>query len=233
MVKVLRSYNVRRPIEVLPTGIDMAAFQRFEDPGSVGRGFRKQWGIREKTKLLLFAGRIVKEKNIPFLYQVLKRVIEEYPDTVLLLAGDGPDRKSLQNQAWNQGLGANVCYCGYLTHRELIPAYYAADLFVFASLTETQGIVLTEAMACGTPAVAISALGVIDIMESGKGGFLVREDVEEFTDVVLQLLRNRQLYEKKSREALENAKLWSLEAGVSKLLGFYRELLESRAHAAV
>ena len=211
----------------------MAAFQRLEDPGSVGRRFRQRWGIREKTKLLLFAGRIVKEKNIPFLYQVLKRVMEEYPDTVLLLAGDGPDRRSLQNQAWNQGIGGNVRYCGYLTHRELIPAYYAADLFVFASLTETQGIVLTEAMACGTPVVAVSALGVIDIMASGKGGSLVSEDVEEFTDVVLRLLRDRQLYEKKSREALENAKLWSLEAAVSKLLGFYRELLESRPHAAV
>jgi 1,2-diacylglycerol 3-alpha-glucosyltransferase len=237
MMKVLRSYNVKRRIEVLPTGIDVAAFQMV-DRGSAGSRsaelrFRRQWNIGRATKLLFYAGRIVKEKNIPFLYQVLKKVIAKYPDTMLLLAGGGPDRRSLQAQALNEGIGRNVRYCGYLTHQELIPAYHAADLFVFASLTETQGIVLTEAMACGTPVVAVSALGVLDILESGKGGFLVEENVEAFADVVLRLLGDRQLLDEKSREALESARLWSIETMVQKLLRFYRELLENRADASV
>jgi 1,2-diacylglycerol 3-alpha-glucosyltransferase len=258
MMEVLRSYNVKGRIEVLPTGIDIAAFRvpggtryaglhqsgprrdgphhaasRADGGFSAGLRFRRQWGIREETKVLLFVGRIVKEKNIPFLYQVLQKVLGSHPDTMLLLVGDGPDRRSLQDQAQNRGIGGNVRFCGYLPHRELIPAYHAADLFVFASLTETQGIVLTEAMACGTPVVAVSALGVIDIMESGKGGFLVEEDAEEFTAAVLRLLEDRRLYEKKSREASESAELWSIETMVLKLLRFYRELLENRADASV
>jgi glycosyltransferase involved in cell wall biosynthesis len=147
--------------------------------------------------------------------------------------GDGPDRKSLQDQAVKEGIGGNVRYCGYMTHQQVIPAYHAADLFVFASLTETQGIVLTEAMACGTPVVAVSALGVIDILATELGGFLVEESVEGFTAAVLRLLEDRRIYEKKSSEALESARLWSIETMVRKLLGFYEELLEHRGDAFI
>jgi len=223
MVDVLRSYNVRRRIEVLPTGIDRKAFRR----GRAG-GFRRRWRIAEGATLLLTVGRIVREKNIPFLYDVLQRVRSVRPDTVLLLAGDGPERPELEARAARMGLSRHVRFPGYLSHDELIPAYHAADVFVFASLTETQGIVLAEAMAAGTPVVAVSALGVVDILQGNRGGLLVPEDVGRFTDALMGLLTDPGTYRRKSAEARECSGRWSIQSSAERLLGFYQELVDER-----
>ena len=226
MVEVLHSYLVKRRIEVLPTGIDLAKFRRHG-----GDDFRKKMGISKETRLLLFVGRIGQEKNIPFLFQVLKRIIPKYPDVLLLLAGDGPSRKALWNMARRDGLGRYVRFIGYLTD-ELIPCYDAADIFVFSSLTETQGIVLTEAMATGTPVVAVSALGVIDVMRGNRGGFLVEPDIDRFSEAVLSLLGDRKLYDQKRKDALQCARESSIENEAMKVLGFYEELLASGKRSA-
>ncbi len=221
MVEVLHSYLVKRRIEVLPTGIDLAKFR-----GHGGDDFRKRMGISKEIKLLLFVGRIGQEKNIPFLFQVLKRIIPKYPDVLLLLAGDGPSRKALWSMARREGLDRYVRFIGYLTD-ELISCYDAADIFVFSSLTETQGIVLTEAMATGTPVVAVSALGVIDVMRGSRGGFLVEHDIDRFSEAVLSLLGDRNLYNQKRKDALQCARESTIENEALKVLGFYEELLAS------
>jgi glycosyltransferase involved in cell wall biosynthesis len=231
----LQNYHFDTRIEIVPTGIDLTKFR-----GHGGDEFRKRYGIARDIKILLFAGRIGKEKNIPFLFQVLKRVRKTFPNTLLLIAGDGPARSELEAQSIREGLGrpegaagpegtaGPVHFLGYLEQEDLITGYDAADLFVFGSLTETQGLVIAEAMACGLPVVAVEAMGVADLMRGDRGGFLVSLELDTFTDTVLDLLKNRDLYEKKKREAVDCAGTWSIESMARRLLGFYEELIHEK-----
>jgi glycosyltransferase involved in cell wall biosynthesis len=223
MKELLRNYNFDTPIEVVPTGLDL---EKFRSRG--GDEFRKSHNISKSAKVLLFAGRIGREKNIDFLFKVVKRLLKVYSDTMLLIAGDGPARRELESLSRRTGLSRYVRFLGYLDQNILVTAYDAADLFVFASLTETQGLVITEAMAVGTPVVAVQEMGVADIMRGNKGGFLVNLELKEFVDTVLKLLEDRDLYRQKQREAVGIAQDWSIEAMTERLIGYYRELIENR-----
>ncbi len=220
---MLRSYGVGNRIEVNPTGIDLGKFVT-----GGGGDFRKQHGISDTTRVLLFVGRIGGEKNIDFLFRVVKRVVKVYPDTLFLLAGDGPARAELTKLARRQGLAGSVKFLGYMTHDTLVPCYDAADLFIFASFTETQGLVLTEAMAVGTPVVAVGRLGVIDVMRGNVGGLMVGLDENDFTAAVLGLLGNPALYAHKRAEALSCARAWSIESMADRMIGFYSDLIERK-----
>ncbi len=224
MKDFLMDYRFDTRMEIVPTGIDLQKF-RSRDGGA---GFRSRFGIGADTKILLFAGRIGREKNIDFLYRVIQRVRKVHPDTVLLVAGDGPARREMEDLSVRQGLSGIVRFLGYLDQDVLAQGYDAADLFVFASLTETQGLVITEAMAVGTPVVAVEEMGVADIMRGDFGGFLVRLDLEEFTGKILALLSDRELYRRKQNEAIQCSRSWSIEATAEKLLGYYRDLIAER-----
>lgn len=219
----LQSCGVRTEIEICPSGIELSEF-RCPD----GKSFRSKYGIAGDRRLLLFVGRIGKEKNIPFLFEVLKRLTPVFPNILLAIIGDGPERKALERLARQTGLSENVMFLGYLDHREVISGYSAADLFVFASVTETQGIVLVEAMAAGTPVVAIGKMGVLDVLQDGRGGIQVEADVEKFSYNVLLLLRDENLYRRKREEALLKARSFSIDASTDRLLGFYRRVIAEK-----
>jgi 1,2-diacylglycerol 3-alpha-glucosyltransferase len=227
MKEFLEHYNFDTRIEIVPTGLDL---RKFRSRG--GDDFRRTHGISKDTKLLLFAGRIGREKNIDFLFKVVRRLLRVYPDTLLLIAGDGPARREMEKLSVRVGLSRYVRFLGYLDQNILVTAYDAADLFVFASLTETQGLVITEAMAVGTPVVAVEEMGVADIMRGNRGGFLVHLDLKEFTDATLRLLADRDLYRQKQAEAVEVAQYWSIETMTERLVGFYQELIEEKRRAS-
>jgi glycosyltransferase involved in cell wall biosynthesis len=216
----LLSYRVRTPIAVNPTGIDLERYDRLD--GSI---FRKRHGIPADTRVLLFAGRIGKEKNIDFLLQVLKRVLEIEPNIIFLIAGDGPERSRLEELTARNRLSDYVRFLGYLSYEELVSCYSAADIFVFASVTETQGIVVGESMAAGTPVVALARMGVVDMMKDGKGGILVEPRIDDFSGAVVSLLRDHELYVRKQKEARERAKIWSNVSMAERMVAAYEELL--------
>jgi glycosyltransferase involved in cell wall biosynthesis len=223
MKHLLKNYNFDTRIEVVPTGLDL---QKFRSRG--GDEFRESHNVSKTAKVLLFAGRIGREKNIDFLFKVVRRLLKVYPETVLFIAGDGPARRELEELSRRSGLRRYVRFLGYLDQNILVTAYDAADLFVFASLTETQGLVITEAMAVGTPVVAVEEMGVADIMRGNKGGFLVGLQLNEFMDAVLKLLEDKNLYRQKQREAVQIAQDWSIETMTERLVGYYGELIEKK-----
>jgi glycosyltransferase involved in cell wall biosynthesis len=224
MKQTLISYGVRKdlPIEVNPTGIKIEKFANCN-----GDAFRQKYNIPKDTILLLFMGRIGFEKNIPFLFKMLKRVLKEKPNTKLIVAGKGPAESAVQQAARDEGVFDNVIFLGYFEPQDWVNCYAAANLFTFASVTETQGLVVTEAMAAGTPVVAISEMGVAEVMAAGKGGIATKNDLDEFTSAVLKMLNDKELYNRKKSETYDYAKEWSSSSMAMKQLNLYEKAVET------
>jgi len=227
MADALRAYGVHTPIEVLPTGLPASAFV----PGDGGR-FRTRHGIDPSRPLATFVGRVAHEKNIDFLISMLRRLRERIPDVLLVIAGEGPARPHCERQVAAAGLSGSVRFVGYLDRTTDLPdCYRAADVFVFASRTETQGLVLLEAMAQGTPVVSTAVMGTIDVLSGAKGAVVVREDEREFADAVADLMADPARRAELGHHGLRDAQAWSSRALAGRLATLYDSLHpHRRAH---
>ena len=215
MKEKLLEYEVSSPISVIPTGIELN-----QDPSqSAIDAFRTRFHLSAYTPLMIFVGRLGTEKNIYFLLESAKRVLEKVPTSKLLIVGDGPERERMKAKTAELGIASHCVFTGYLSHKDVFTAYAASKVITFPSKTETQGLSLLEGLSLGKPAVCINAMGVKDILE--KGGFLTSE-TEEFSERTIDLLTNEVLYEEKSQEALETARQFSSTAMTEKLLEVYR-----------
>lgn len=184
MADRLREYGVTVPLHVLPTGIPVDAFARGDR-----EAFRRRHHLPERLKVALFVGRVAHEKNIDFLLHVAQRCRDDQPDLLWLIAGEGPALGMLKALAISLGIADQVRFIGYLDREsELLDCYAGADVFVFASRTETQGLVLLEAMAAGLPVVALSAMGTTDIVEPRLGAVVARDDLADFALQLKELL---------------------------------------------
>lgn len=217
MVETLEGYGVTAALHVLPTGLAESRFV-----GGCGDFFRLRYGIAAHRKMLLYVGRVAFEKNIGFLLEMLARLKDDQPQALLVVTGEGPALRALQEQASALGLDGFVRFIGYLDrHTELHDCYRAADVFVFASRTETQGLVLLEAMALGTPAVALAEMGTCDILEGEKGCRIAPADAEGFARVIARLLDDPATLQRLSAEAREHARSWSAGSMARRLASLY------------
>ena len=224
MKQVLENYGITTPMAVLPTGLDLRMF----DSGD-GAAFRQYHSLAADRPLLLFVGRVAFEKNIGFLLEVVEQLLPSLPDVLLLITGEGPAEKSLHAQVQRSGLEQNVRFMGYLRRDgDLQACYKAADVFVFASRTETQGLVLLEAMACGTPVVSTAVLGTKDVIGAGIGGLVAPENAASFAAQVKRLMIGKTLHAQKAKEARQYAATWSHTAQAEKLLAFYQDTLNAK-----
>jgi glycosyltransferase involved in cell wall biosynthesis len=215
MKRELERYGITRPIFPLPFGVDEAEFAR-----KITWDVRAALGLPEED-LLLYVGRLGLEKNLEFLLRAYKRLLGDRPQARLIIAGDGPFRQALEDYAAELGLQGKVIFTGYLPRERLIDLYRQATLFVFASKTETQGLVLLEAMMAGLPPVAIGALGVLDLVSSGETGLLVSEDEGEFARACLRLLEDEGERQRLSQEAQRWARQRTARASTARLLEIY------------
>jgi len=229
IASVLRDYGLKKNFPLIPTGIDASFFTEDKDRDArVKRAMVERFPRLAKGPILLFVGRVGQEKNVAFLFGVLERARSRYPDISLLFVGDGPYRGALQKRAESLGLGSQCLFSGYVPRDDLPSIYPLADVFVFPSKTETQGLVTIEAMICGTPVVAIGEMGTADVMNGDNGGFMVADDVEQFTARVLGLLGDKELRAAKSAEARAYAQDWTVEGMTHKLLRIYEWAAASR-----
>ena len=222
MQNVLASYHVKKPIEVIPTGIRLERFI-----GRDGNRFRKMKGYKPEDKLLLFMGRVAEEKNIDFLLKVVNRLKGKVPHLRFLIAGEGAAKKRLEKMVDELQLQDVVHFAGYLSKEDWRDCYAASDLFVFASVTETQGLVVTEAMAAGTPVVAVGEMGIKDVMANSKGGLVTKLDEDEFTDAVYRMMTDKVLYDQKKSETLTEADKWSSTSMAKRMISAYEQLLKT------
>lgn len=223
MLEVLRAYGVRAPVEIIPTGLQSDRFSRGN-----GAAFRRKHGIDAGRPVLVHVGRVAHEKNIGFLLHVLDRVRREIPEVIMIIAGEGPALAGLKKQSVKLGLQRHTCFVGYLARDgELLDCYRAGDAFVFASRTETQGLVLLEAMALGVPVVSTAIQGTKDILQGACGALVAADDVRDFSAKVITLLHDSALRERLAGEGPVYAATWSASVLAQKMESFYARLVRS------
>lgn len=166
-------------------------------------------GIPRDKKILLFASRVCKEKSVDVVMDAFPAILEQYPECVLVITGEGPYESELKRKIKKNNLEDKVFLYGYLSRGDLYAFYKTADLFIFPSVSETQGIVVLEAQYFQTPVVGTAQNGVAMIMEGEKGGILAKEPIpEDIASLTLSLLKDPALYQQKAQEAYENTKGW-------------------------
>jgi glycosyltransferase involved in cell wall biosynthesis len=217
---------VRRPVVVLPTGVDLDSFR----PGDQ-QAARRALALPPAGPLCLYLGRIDREKNLEFLLDAFARVAAERPAARLVLVGRGTREARLRRHAERVGLGDRVHFAGGVAP-DVAPLYYqAADVFLFASTTETQGLAVLEAMAAGRPVVAVRASGVEETVVDGVTGLLVPEDLDVFAAAVLQVLADGGLAAKLSAGGREAALGFGARALGARLAALYRTVRAGRVAA--
>jgi 1,2-diacylglycerol 3-alpha-glucosyltransferase len=215
-------------IDVVPTGIDISQFSK----GDNAR-FRAKYGIADDENVLLYLGRIGTEKNIELVIKTfaeLKR--RNIQKARFVVAGGGPEGyvEKLKKSAVDMGL--DITWTGFVRGQDWLDTYAAADVVLFPSVTETQGLVVVEALAAGVPLVSVEAMGPASTMKGERGCLFAGNDPVAFADATLRLLSDDVLYERKKREALDIAKNSSVEKRTDELLDVYERCLGIRPRSA-
>jgi 1,2-diacylglycerol 3-alpha-glucosyltransferase len=220
MRDILLEYGVSTAIHVLPTGLPADRFMA----GDANR-FRVQSGIPLDRPLMTYIGRVAHEKNIDFLVHVFTQVRKSVPNAMLVIAGEGPARDSLRQLVASLKLEDHVHFAGYLDRNTgLLDCYAAANVFAFASRTETQGLVLLEAMAQGAPVVSTAELGTRSILKPGCGALVVPEKQDEFAAAVVRVLQDPNLQKELGDRGRTYARTWSSSTMARRLADLYDSL---------
>ncbi len=219
--RLLLDRGVTTPVRTIPTGIDTGFFA-----AGNGARFRQQSGIPPEAKVIGHVGRLAREKNLLFIAEAVAACLKEDPGAVLLLVGDGDARVEMLAYLHNKVGQARVFYAGKQTGQNLADAYAAMDWFVFASQTETQGLVLAEAMAAGKPVVALDGPGVREIMRHEENGLMLAGDATpgEFAAALTGLINDAGLSQQCSEQARQSAEAYSTERCTRRMLECYQEL---------
>lgn len=226
IVNLLQDYGVKNNITIIPTGIDSEKFSH-ANPDQ----FRRKYAIPDNRKLLLNVSRVAFEKNMGLLLDVVHELKYKHPEVYLIIAGEGPAKKDYQQQVEKMGLSDSVCFVGYLDRNtELIDCYHCADVFVFSSKTETQGLVLLEAMASGTPVVSVAAMGTVDILTNCEGALVSSDQVNDFAQKVGQLLQDSSQHTQLSKAAKLYAAGWNSSNLAGRMLLFYQQITNEYDH---
>lgn len=220
--RLLQERGVRTPIRVIPTGIHAEMFKAVSSDD-----LRRKIGLPLGAFVVGHVGRLAEEKNLGFLSRGVAEFMKSEPSARFLLVGDGPSAREINAFFRQAGLASRVHRTGVLHGDQLIAAYHAMHVFVFASQSETQGVVLAEAMAAGVPVVAVDACGVRDVVKDGiNGRLLADETLSEFASAlhwVNHLSKDRR--EALAQSALDTAEVFSMPHCAEKALEVYAGLV--------
>ncbi|MFH1189236.1 MAG: alpha/beta fold hydrolase [Candidatus Omnitrophota bacterium] len=224
--EILLKRGVKTTIAVVPTGVDVARFSKGD-----GKGFRRQNQIPLEAKVIGHAGRLAPEKNLDFLINCMIEALKKDPGAHALIVGKGPAENMIQGAFKEAGLEDRLHLAGVLHYQQLVDAYFAMDLFAFASLSETQGIVLIEAMAAGIPVVALDAPGARDVVEDRKNGRLLNEmDQQSYSEALLSVLHSSPEESKIMKQAARaTAQKYTIDISAKHMLEIYEEARSRKA----
>ncbi|MFO7594016.1 MAG: glycosyltransferase [Pseudomonadota bacterium] len=218
---LLQQRGVRTPIKVVPTGVRLEDFAQGD-----GTAYRSKLGIPQDSFVVGHLGRLAPEKNLAFLAHAVAHFMCRHTQAHFLVIGAGPSEAAIQSVFSEAGVEQRLHIVGVLKQPSLANALHAMDVFAFASLSETQGMVLTEAMAAGLPVVALDAPGVREVVRDRKNGRLLHKATTgTFSDALhwTATLSGGQMGELK-RAALTTAETFSLPRSADKALACYETL---------
>jgi 1,2-diacylglycerol 3-alpha-glucosyltransferase len=215
----LHARGVRTPIAVVPTGVDLERFR----PGDRAAA-RRSLGVGPAEPLVLYVGRLDREKSVDRVLAAFERVASTLPAARLVLVGQGTETQRLQRIARALPVVERIRFLGLRPHHSLAECYQAADVFLFASETETQGLVLAEAAACGLPAVAVDAPGCDEVVRDGDTGILTKGDPAALAEAVIGLLldpERRRAMARRGREIAE--RLFDVKLQIDRTMAVYAD----------
>jgi 1,2-diacylglycerol 3-alpha-glucosyltransferase len=223
--KVLERAGVTDHIEVVPNGVDLSPFRQSIEPID-----RSELCIGEKQVILVFAGRIAPEKNLPFLLRAFNGAAQAYEDLCLLIIGDGPERENLEDRVSHMGITDRVHFTGMVDYQK-IPRYLAAaDVFVTASVTEVHPLSVIEAMGAGLPVLGIESPGVGDTVTDGEDGFIVpEEDLAAFTAKMVRLVTDDKLRQSMGQRARQTSELYDYRRTTQQMAELYQKVIANNS----
>jgi len=227
---IIRERGVETPIEVVPTGVQPERFAHGDRSL-----FRATHDIPDDAFVVGHLGRLAPEKNLEFLAQAVIRFLTQHQDTMFLVVGAGPSEATIRALFSEAGLADRLRIAGVLEKQALADALHAMDVFAFASRSETQGMVLTEAMAAGLPVIALDASGVREVVRDRHNGRMLQDETPESFAAALhwaQDLSAGQFHELK-RGALATAHDFSLSRSADSALACYESLARRMPEAAI
>ncbi len=215
-------YGLTEQITAIPTGVDMRLYQNTDRHAiRSARG----WGT---DRVLVSIGRLAPEKNWETLIEAVARVLPTHPTLRLVLIGEGPSKDELSHLCQTLGIAHRVEFTGVVPFEDIPHYLKAADLFGFASTSETQGLATMEALAAGLPVVAVDASGTRDIIRNGQDGLLTDNDSAALAEALCQMLDNETLYQTFQAAALQRVKAFDITTQAQRLLEVYQQALEDK-----
>jgi len=217
----LSARGVRAPISVVPTGVDLERFR----PGDRAAA-RRELGIGDGEAVVLYVGRLDREKSVDRVLLAFERIASTVPAARLLLVGHGTQAEQLRRLASSLPVATRIGFLGVRPHHALVECYRAADVFLFASETETQGLVLAEAAACGLPAVAVDAPGCDEVVRDGETGLLTKGDPAALAEAAIGLLLDPERRRGMARRAREVAqRLFDVQLQIDRTMAVYQDVI--------
>jgi glycosyltransferase involved in cell wall biosynthesis len=217
---VYEDYGITERVSVVPTGIDLAPYQQINRQAA---RHQHNWG---DDMVLISVGRLAKEKNWETLLAGVATAIKGRDKIRLVIIGNGDDREDLEIYASDLGIGEQVEFVGHVPFED-IPRYLcAADLFCFASTTETQGLVTMEALAARLPVVAVNASGTRDVIENDHDGFLTLNDPDALGRAIARMISDVDLRERFRAAAWQKAQTFETKLQAQKLVAVYEQAIE-------
>lgn len=223
--KLLLKYGVTTPIKIIPTGIDFSPFSKDNYSPREIQSLKSEFNIPLDSPVILFIGRVAKEKSIDMILQAFKLLIVQVPTAKFLIVGDGPERQNLVKLASELDISDNIIFAGMQPWNNIGKFYQLGDIFVSASVSETQGLTFAEAMAASLPVVARRDESVSGLIQDNQNGKLF-DSYEELATILNQLLEDKAYQEDLSTQALESIKPLSAEIFGENALAYYNEIRE-------
>ncbi|QEH69284.1 glycosyltransferase family 4 protein [Cellulosilyticum sp. WCF-2] len=223
--KLLRSYGVKKPISIIPTGIDFSPFNCEKYAAEEILRLKETFQIPTTDPVILFVGRVAKEKSIDVLIEAMPLVLKKLPTAKLVIVGDGPSRLELEELATKLGVRDSVIFTGMQPWSGIGKMYQLGDVFVSASVTETQGLTFAEAMAAKLPIVAQEDESIAGLIRDGYNGLLFHNQ-EELSEALVTILSDSSYRENLANNALYSVKPLSAETFGLNAEAFYHEILD-------
>ena len=226
IARLIEKRGVTTPVTELPTGVDVSSFRKGD-----GKRFRKRYGILEDAFVIGHIGRLAPEKNLDDLARSIVLSMADHPDTVFVVVGDGKSKEDIRRAFADSGLAPQLILTGKKSGMDLIDAYSAMDLFVFSSKSETQGLVVVEAMAAGIPVIALDAPGVREVVADRENGRLLPEDTSPgaFARAITDAKHRPEVLRVWRDGAIKTAQRFDRTRCANRLAGLYEQVKE-RGH---
>ncbi len=219
---LLNNVGVKKDIRVVSNGIDMAIFNPAHQEGD----FKKNWGLPEKP-ILLYVGRLDKEKHVEWILQALKKFVGKL-DIHLVVAGKGLEQNYLKSLTKKLNLGTQVTFLGFVPDQDLPALYANSDCYIIPGVAELQSISTMEAMASGLPVIAVRAMALPELVKDGENGLLFEsENIEALSNCIYRIFSNQELRKKMGATSLNYIRPHNIENIIYEFEVMYEKALQT------